>query len=167
MSANFMSAAVCPFPPLSTEITVPKDLASITVYVWRTMYASISLSVMGMVIGKERDNDAHTRTAPSGKGAERPEARLLRRWRRALSARRTRWPTVEGMTKLEAIESAMSDLNRLFSEKKEFSWARAWFTGIGHNETNPETLMVLVQLLGTNTKALRQLTADIQSSMGE
>src|SRR5262249_38961165 len=26
-----------------------------------------------------------------GTGAERPEARLLRRWRRALSARRTRW----------------------------------------------------------------------------
>src|SRR5262249_18255910 len=76
-------------------------------------------------------------------------------------------PTVEGMTKLEAVKSAMSDLNRLFSEKKELSWARAWFTGIGHNETNPETLMVFVQLLGTNTKGLRQLTADIQSSMGE
>src|SRR5262245_62384208 len=55
------------------------------------MYASILLFVMGMVMGRGQTYDAHARTALGGTGAEHPEARLLRRWRRALSARRTGW----------------------------------------------------------------------------
>ena len=73
-------------------------------------------------------------------------------------------PTSEGMTKLEAIKSAMLNLDRLFSEKKEFSWARSWFRGIGHDETNSATLMLLVQLLASDIKLLRILMCDIRPS---
>ena len=51
LSANFMSIAVCPSPPLSTENSVLKGPFVHTVYVWRTVYANISLAVMGMVMG--------------------------------------------------------------------------------------------------------------------
>jgi hypothetical protein len=52
-----------PSPPISSRLPFahtrhcpqksppPKALASITVYVWRTMYANIRLFVMGMMMG--------------------------------------------------------------------------------------------------------------------
>jgi hypothetical protein len=71
-------------------------------------------------------------------------------------------PTSEGMTKLEDTKQAMLNLDRLVSEKKEFSWARNWFVGIGHDETNPGVLMMFVQLLALDTKSLRELMYDIR-----
>jgi hypothetical protein len=72
--------------------------------------------------------------------------------------------TSEGMEKLEAIKSAMKNLDRLIFEKKELSWARSWFADIGHDETNPATLHLLVQLLALDTKSLRGLIRDIRPS---
>jgi len=44
-------------------------------------------------------------------------------------------PLHGGMTKLEAIKAAMKSHDQLFADKKEFSWARSWLKGIGHDET--------------------------------
>jgi hypothetical protein len=72
--------------------------------------------------------------------------------------------TAEGTTKLEAIKSAMINIDKLiFEENKELSWARSWFETIGHNETNPATLFLLVELMGSNTRSLRQLIREIGS----
>lgn len=73
-------------------------------------------------------------------------------------------PTFDRMTKLEAVKSTMIDLDRLMFEKKELSWAQSWFAGLGHEETNPATLALLVQLLAIDTKSLRELTREIGSS---
>ena len=43
--------AVCPSLPPSTETAVLKGFSVITVYIWRTTYANIFFSVMGMVMG--------------------------------------------------------------------------------------------------------------------
>jgi hypothetical protein len=72
-------------------------------------------------------------------------------------------PTSEGMTKLEAIKSAMKNLDRLIFEKKRLSWARSWFAGIGHNETNPATLLMFIELLAVDTKHLRELMRRIMA----
>jgi hypothetical protein len=66
-------------------------------------------------------------------------------------------PNSEGLIKLETIKSAMLDLDQ---EKKEFSWARSWFAEIGHDETNPATLITLIQLL-THTAELHKLLSDL------
>jgi hypothetical protein len=66
-------------------------------------------------------------------------------------------PNSEGSIKLEAIKSAMLDLDQ---EKKEFSWARSWFAEIGHDETNPATLITLIQLL-MHTAELHKLLSDL------
>jgi hypothetical protein len=71
--------------------------------------------------------------------------------------------TSEGMTKLEAIKSAMKNLDRLIFEKKKLSWARSWFAGIGHGETNPETLRMFLELLAVDTKHLRELMRRIMA----
>jgi hypothetical protein len=67
----------------------------------------------------------------------------------------------EAWNKLEAIKSAMSNLDRLFSDGKHFSWTRSWLAGIGYDETNPETLTLFVQLLGADIKSLRELLGEI------
>jgi hypothetical protein len=70
-------------------------------------------------------------------------------------------PTADGMTKLEAVKSAMKELDELFSEKKELSWCMKWFRGIGHEETNPAILALFAQLIGLNTRSIRQLVNEI------
>src|SRR5262249_527688 len=70
-------------------------------------------------------------------------------------------PTPEGMTKPEAVKSAMLALHRLPSERKELSWARTWLADIGHNETNPATLALLVTLMTMDMGALRELLDEI------
>jgi hypothetical protein len=71
-------------------------------------------------------------------------------------------PTSEGMTKLKAVKSAMIDLDRLIVEKNgELSWALNWFAGIGHDETNPATLVMLVRLIALNTESLRDCIREI------
>ena len=65
-------------------------------------------------------------------------------------------PTPEAMRKLEAIKSAMLQLDEFFTEKRELSWCRGWLKEIGHDETNPETLVIFAQLIGSNVKSLRQ-----------
>jgi hypothetical protein len=70
-------------------------------------------------------------------------------------------PTSEGMTKLEVIKEAMMNLHRLIFEKEKFSWARSWFAGVGHDETNPETLRMFLELLAVDLKLLRELIRDI------
>lgn len=65
------------------------------------------------------------------------------------------------MTKLEAVKSAMKDIDELISEKRELFWARNWFSGIGHDEINPTTLVMFVRLVGLNTKSLRELIRGI------
>ena len=52
MSANYMSATVCPSPPLSTEIAVLKG-TSIHHRLCLADDASIHLLVMGKVMGRE------------------------------------------------------------------------------------------------------------------
>lgn len=49
-------------------------------------------------------------------------------------------PTPDGMTKLEALRTAMRHINSLVSERREISWSMAWLEDIGHTETNPVTL---------------------------
>jgi hypothetical protein len=70
-------------------------------------------------------------------------------------------PASEGMAKLEAVKSAMKNIDELISEKKELTWARSWFSGIGHDETNPATLIMFVRLVGLNTRSLRELILEI------
>jgi hypothetical protein len=70
-------------------------------------------------------------------------------------------PSEGGMIKLEAIKAAMKAHDQLFTEKKEFSWARSWLKGIGHDETNPATLVLFVQLIGLNTRTVRELVHEI------
>ena len=66
--------------------------------------------------------------------------------------------------KLAAIRVAMLDLNKLVSEKKELSWSRQWLLEIGHDETNPEQLLLLGTLFGT--KHLCELVTDLNKIMG-
>src|SRR5215469_4570103 len=85
-----MSMAVCPSPPLSTEIAVLKRS---TIY-HRLCLADNVCQHPSLRDGHgdgQRIDDAHARTAVGSAGTERPEARLLRRWRRTVSARRARW----------------------------------------------------------------------------
>ena len=52
-------------------------------------------------------------------------------------------PTPEGMTKLEALKTAMQHIEELVdpkTERRELSWSMAWFNDISHAETNPATL---------------------------
>jgi hypothetical protein len=52
-------------------------------------------------------------------------------------------PQEVGMPFLEDLRTAMQDLNELLSssnERRELSWARAWFQAIGMDETNPVDL---------------------------
>src|SRR5262245_62779943 len=93
-----MLATVCPFPPPSTETAVLKRSS-----VHRRLCLADDVCYHpslrdGQGDGR-RTHDAHARTALGSTGAERPEARLLRRWRRALSARRTGWR--EGLDRSE------------------------------------------------------------------
>ena len=73
--------------------------------------------------------------------------------------------TPETMAKLEAVKSAMVNIDRLIFEGKQFSWARSWFAGIGQNETNPATLSLLVELMALNTKSLRELVRKIGTTL--
>jgi hypothetical protein len=51
-------------------------------------------------------------------------------------------PTIEGMTKLEALNGAMRRLQDFLKDFREssdpqyFSWSRSWFAGIGYDQIN-------------------------------
>src|SRR5262245_66414893 len=85
-----MSIAVRPSLRSSTEIPILKGL---------TVHHGLGLADNVCQHPSLRDghgdgqwtDDAHARTALGSAGTERPEARLLRRWRRTVSARRARW----------------------------------------------------------------------------
>src|SRR6516162_3353017 len=89
VSANFMLAAVCPSPPLSTELAVLKG-SSIHHRLCLADDVCQHPSLRDRHGDGPRTHDAHARTAFGSTGAERPEARLLRRWRRAWKVLR-RW----------------------------------------------------------------------------
>src|SRR5262249_17515096 len=90
LSANFHVATVCPFPPPSTETAVLKGSS-----VHRRLCLADDVCYHPFLRDGHGDGrrtyDAHARTALGGTGAERSEARLLRRWRPALSAGGTGW----------------------------------------------------------------------------
>jgi len=69
----------------------------------------------------------------------------LQEYERILFPQSPRTPA--GAARLQAVKAAMGDLQDLIrlNEQRsgEFTWARKWFADIGHDETNPETLVQL------------------------
>ena len=65
-------------------------------------------------------------------------------------------PTDEGQKKLEALKSAMGEIQTL-SISPELTWARDWFFQLGHDETNPATLVAFTQMFADGTRGLRKL----------
>lgn len=65
-------------------------------------------------------------------------------------------PTEEGQRKLDALRSAMGDIQTL-SVNPQLTWAYDWFLELGHDETNPDTLMMFIQMFSVGTQALRKL----------
>ena len=58
--------------------------------------------------------------------------------------------------KLDALRSAMGDIQTL-SVNPQLTWAYDWFLQLGHDETNPDTLMMFIQMFSVGTQALRKL----------
>lgn len=56
--------------------------------------------------------------------------------------------TIEGAARLEAVKAAMEDLRTLMNpdDSHKLTWGRSWFATIGHDETNPATLMLFFAL---------------------
>ena len=52
--------------------------------------------------------------------------------------------TPAGSARLQAVKAAMQDLQILVDPKdsQKLTWGRSWFSTIGHDETNPATLML-------------------------
>jgi hypothetical protein len=52
--------------------------------------------------------------------------------------------TPEGAARLKAVKDAMLDLRALMdpSDNRKLTWGREWFADIGHDETNPATLLL-------------------------
>jgi hypothetical protein len=49
--------------------------------------------------------------------------------------------TPSSAVRLQAIKTAMADLDALMKEdKRQLTWGRQWFAGLGYDETNPVTL---------------------------
>jgi hypothetical protein len=65
-------------------------------------------------------------------------------------------PTEEGQKKLEALKSAMGDIQAL-SANPQPSWARDWFLQLGYDETNPATLLAFIQMFAVGTQAFRKI----------
>ena len=65
-------------------------------------------------------------------------------------------PTEEGQKKLDALRPAMGDIQTL-SVNPQLTWAYDWFLELGHDETNPDTLMMFIQMFSVGTQALRKL----------
>jgi hypothetical protein len=65
-------------------------------------------------------------------------------------------PTDEGQKKLDALTSAMGDIQTL-SINPQLTWARDWFLELGHDEANPDTLMMFIQMFSVGTRGLRKL----------
>jgi hypothetical protein len=53
--------------------------------------------------------------------------------------------TPAGAARLQAMKTAMQDLRILVNpdDRLKLTWARNWFATLGHDETNPATLMLL------------------------
>jgi hypothetical protein len=56
--------------------------------------------------------------------------------------------TPEGAARLQAVKAAMQDLRTLMNleDSRKLTWGRNWFVTIGHDETNPATLLVFFTL---------------------
>jgi hypothetical protein len=63
--------------------------------------------------------------------------------------------TTEGVEKLKSMKAAMADIQNQV-DNTQLTWARNWFMSIGHDETNPATLMMFIQLFAVNTNQIRQ-----------
>jgi hypothetical protein len=50
----------------------------------------------------------------------------------------------------------MCDIQTL-SVNPQLTWAYDWFLEFGHGETNPDTLMMFIQMFSVGTQALRKL----------
>jgi|NGEPerStandDraft_6_1074524.scaffolds.fasta_scaffold173562_2 hypothetical protein len=52
--------------------------------------------------------------------------------------------TPAGAARLQAVKGAMQDLRALVDpdDSRKLTWGRKWFADIGHDETNPATLML-------------------------
>lgn len=72
-------------------------------------------------------------------------------------------PTAEGMKKFNAIKSAMTALDELVAEKgQEFRLVMRWLNEIGHDETNPATLMKFAVEWGLHMKSIREIVQGIE-----
>lgn len=68
-------------------------------------------------------------------------------------------PTDEGQKKLEALKSVMDEIQTL-SISPELTWAHDWFLQLGHDETNPATLVAFIQIFAEETRGLRKLLSE-------
>ena len=52
--------------------------------------------------------------------------------------------TPAGAQRLQAVKAAMKDLHAVVDSKdsQKLTWGRSWFAAIGHDETNPATLVL-------------------------
>ena len=50
----------------------------------------------------------------------------------------------------------MGDIQAL-SINPQLTWAHDWFLELGHDEANPDTLMMFIQMFSVGTRGLRKL----------
>jgi hypothetical protein len=65
-------------------------------------------------------------------------------------------PTDESQRRLEALKSAMGEIQTLSINPRP-TWARDWFLQLGHDETDPSTLVAFIQMFAEATRGLRKL----------
>jgi hypothetical protein len=64
--------------------------------------------------------------------------------------------TDEGQKKLDALRSVMADI-QTHSTNPQLSWAHDCLLQLGHDESNPATLMAFIQMFAAETQRLRKL----------
>jgi hypothetical protein len=66
-----------------------------------------------------------------------------------------------GRRKVDAVKGAMVKIQK-HMENPHLTWVRDWFLEIGHDETNPATLMMFVMFLSTHSNNFRKFVQDIR-----
>ena len=70
-------------------------------------------------------------------------------------------PTSAGLRRLADIKDAMADIEQqIIKNAKVLPWCRNWLLDIGLNETNPYTLMMLVQIFRIHFNSYREFIQD-------